>query len=167
MPIDTNLLRQALGSVPTSVCAITARTRPGSAVAMIVGSFCSISLDPPLVGFFPARSSETWNAMRDTQEFTVNVLDVTQHELCKALSAKGPKPYDTLLASDSAKGPIRLAEAVAWIDCTLHAIVEAGDHELVMGRVIELSATASGRPMIFHRGQFSSLHPSEAQFTVG
>src|SRR5690554_4284981 len=86
-PIDSKALRTVLGSYPTGVCAISARVK-GAPLAMVVGTFTSVSLDPPLVGFLPARSSETWALLRGVERFCVNVLAADQAEMCQRMATR-------------------------------------------------------------------------------
>ena len=71
--IDVRSYREVLGHYPTGVCAISAFVA-GTPLAMVVGTFTSVSLEPPLIGFLPARSSETWQQLRQAEDFCVNVL---------------------------------------------------------------------------------------------
>ena len=82
MSIDPMKFRQVLGHFPTGVTVVTATTADGGPVGLTIGSFTSVSLDPPLVGFLPQVNSERWQAINETGSFVVNVLGAHQSELC-------------------------------------------------------------------------------------
>src|SRR5882757_1852054 len=73
-PVDPLRYRQVLGQYPTGVCAITAKRGGAESVAMVVGSLASVSLNPPLIAFFPDRASSSWAKLRDCEDFCVNIL---------------------------------------------------------------------------------------------
>ena len=153
-PIDSKALRTVLGSYPTGVCAISARVG-GVPLAMIVGTFTSVSLDPPLVGFLPARSSETWALLRGAERFCVNVLAADQVELCQRMATRGPERFADVCWIDGAGGTPRIDGAVAWISCDLASVTDAGDHEFVLGHVRAMDVVRDTAPLLFHRGCFA------------
>lgn len=155
--IDPATFRQVLGSYPTGVCAITATGTDGAPVGMVVGTFTSVSLDPPLVGFLPDKSSTTWPLVAATGEFCVNVLGSDQMEVCRQLAGKGPDKFAGLSTTLSAFGQPVVAEAIARIDCRVHAVIDAGDHWFVLGRVLALEVTRDGDPMLFWRGKYGGF----------
>lgn len=155
MTIDGATFRHVMGHYPTGVCAITATVdeRP---VGMIVGSFTSASLDPPLVGFLPGRRSTTWPAIEATGRFCVNVLSHDQHALCALIAAKAGDPFERVAHRRSAAGLPILDGVVAWIDCALHAVHEAGDHFIVLGAVEALGVETAEPPLVFLRGAYGA-----------
>jgi len=91
--IDPAVFRQVLGSYPTGVCAITALGPDGQPVGMVVGTFTSVSLDPPLVGFLPDKNSSTWPLIEGAGRFCVNALGADQQATCRSLAARGPDKF--------------------------------------------------------------------------
>lgn len=156
---DAREFRRILGHYPTGVCAITAVTEAGEPLGMIVGSFTSVSLDPPLVGFFPDKSSSTWPRIEAAARFCVNVLGDHQQGVCRSLAAKGEDKFAAIGYSLSELGSPIIDGALAWIDCELDAVHEAGDHFIVLGKVKGLDSHHEGNPMIFHKGGYGSLAP--------
>ena len=156
MTIDSNHYRQVLGHYPTGVCAITT-VHEGEPVGMIVGSFTSASLDPPLVAFFPDKKSATWPKVEMSGRFCVNVLTDNQHDVCRSLSSKLPNKFEALAYGLSDGGLPVFSEAAAWIDCTLHAVHEAGDHYVVLGLVQAMDVASPLQPMLFFRGGYHGL----------
>lgn len=151
-PIDTRALREALGQYPTGVCAVSARVE-GTPMAMVVGTFTSVSLIPPLVGFLPARNSETWKRLRQANSFCVNVLAADQALLCQQMATRGPERFAHVCWTEGADNTPRIDGAVVWISCQTASVTEVGDHDFVLGHVRALEVARDTAPLIFHRGR--------------
>ena len=159
---DGREFRRILGHYPTGVCVITTLSR-SEPIGMVVGSFTSISLEPALVGFFPDRRSSTWPKIEATGQFCVNVLAERQQDLCRALAAKVANKFDTIAYRLSDAGLPIIEGVVAWIDCELHAVHEAGDHFIAIGSVRALDVERPDHPLVFLRGAYGSFSPSAAE----
>ncbi len=157
--IDPARFRQTLGRYPTGICAVTATSAAGEPLAMIVGSFTSVSLDPPLVGFFPDRASSSWAKLRNCQLFGINVLAASQQQICSQLASKAPDKFSGISSTTSPQGVPRLDGALAWIECRLHAITLAGDHDFVLGEVLDLAINAEGPPLLYWGGIYGQFKP--------
>ena len=156
--IDPTMFKQVLGHYPTGVCVVTSNDRDGRPVGMAVGSFTSVSLAPPLVAFFPDRRSATFERIRETQRFCVNVLSDHQEDVSQRFAGSGVDKFAGSVHRASDLGLPILSEVVAWIDCRLHAVHEAGDHFIVIGDVTSLAIENSVRPLIFHKGCYGRLN---------
>jgi 3-hydroxy-9,10-secoandrosta-1,3,5(10)-triene-9,17-dione monooxygenase reductase component len=156
---DSREFRRILGHYPTGVCAITAINSAGPK-GMIVGSFTSVSLDPPLVAFLPNRKSKSWPEIEATGQFCVNVLSEHQLKVCKVLSSKSDNKFETVSYRLSQTGVPILEDVVAWIDCRLYAVHEAGDHYIAIGEVRALDVVHPHSPLLFHQGRYGSFSPS-------
>jgi flavin reductase (DIM6/NTAB) family NADH-FMN oxidoreductase RutF len=155
-PIDPDRFRHVLGHLPTGVTVVTANGADGP-VAMSANSVTSVSLEPPLILFCPAKSSTTWPLIRDTGRFCVNVFAAHHEEASRRFSAKGVDRFAGVTWHARASGPA-LDDAVAWIECTIDAIHEAGDHLVVIGAVDELDQRgADVEPLVFFRGRYGSF----------
>ncbi|MBD8869347.1 flavin reductase family protein [Nocardioides donggukensis] len=150
--------RDVLGGYCSGVTVVTAVSR-GEPVGMTCQSFASISLDPPLVMFSPARTSRAWPVMQRAGVFCVNFLAADQEELATVMASRGADKFAGLPWSPSRTGSPLFEGTVGHVDCTVHAVHEAGDHYVVIGRVqdMDLHPDASGRPpapLLFHRGEY-------------
>src|SRR5699024_4327234 len=106
---------------------------------MTVGSFVSVSLDPPLVGFMPSKTSASWAAIRNSgRRFGVNMLGNAQEDVCRAVAKRERNKLEGFDWSWTELGTPRLADSVAFIDCETEHIYEGGDHDIVIGRVSAL-----------------------------
>ncbi len=128
-------------------------------------SFSALSLDPPLVVFMVGRTSTTWPRIARAGVFCVNVLGADQGELCRRFAVSGTDKFAGVAHTPApATGSPRLTGALAWIDCTIHAVHPGGDHLIVVGRVETLgadtddgTADTDGAPLLFHRGRFGGF----------
>jgi 3-hydroxy-9,10-secoandrosta-1,3,5(10)-triene-9,17-dione monooxygenase reductase component len=155
--IDPRLFRDVLGTYPTGVCVVTSVDAAGQRHGLVIGSFTSISLDPPLVGFFPDKRSHTWPRIEATGRFCVNVLGADQLALCRRFAARAEDKFAELAHAHSPSGLPVLDDAIAWIDCTIERVTEVGDHWLVVGAVEALGKREGGNPLLFFRGQYHDL----------
>ena len=92
-PIEGSHFRTVLGHFPTGVAVVTGITSDGKPAGLAVGSFSSVSLDPPLVAFMPDRSSTSWPRFRESGSFCVNILGSDQESVCRAFAARGGSPF--------------------------------------------------------------------------
>lgn len=157
--IDFTKFREVLGSYPTGVSAITARTDEGTPAGMVVGTFTSVSLDPPLVGFLPDKKSQTWPLIANTGRFCVNVLGSDQQQICRQISAKAPDKFAGIEYHISDHNLPVITNSIARIECNIHSINDAGDHWFVLGYVINLEIMQDKDPMLFHRGRYGGFLP--------
>jgi len=154
--IDGDLYRKVLGRYPTGVTLVTAMDGE-EPMAMVIGSFVSVSMDPPLVGFLPGKGSYTWGRMEGAGAFCVNVLADDQADLSNAFFRKDGDPWEgTGWQPAAATGSPAIPSCLASIDCTVHEVVDAGDHWFVMGRVVGVSHVDEGSPLVFLGGRYGS-----------
>ncbi|MDQ6697355.1 MAG: flavin reductase family protein [Actinomycetota bacterium] len=147
--------REVLGHVPTPVVVVTA-AGPQGPVGLAIGSFVSVSLEPLLVGFFPAKTSSSWPIIRDAGRFCVNVLADDQTSLSQTFAARGGDKFESVSWRPGPSGAPVLEQCVVWIECDLDAEIDAGDHLLVLGRVTGLDLARDAHALVFHRGDYTS-----------
>lgn len=152
--IEPRHFRETLGHYPTGVVVVTAVTEEDGPIGMVVGSFTSVSLDPPLVAFLPQKSSETFERLRTASSFCVNVLSAEQEQLCRDLETGGHGRFADIGWTPSPSGAPVIDDVVAWIDCTYESIAEAGDHYIVIGRVGAVDVVKAALPLLFFQGGY-------------
>jgi len=158
--IDPRQFRQVLGHFPTGVAVVTGLSAEGGPAGMAVGSFTSVSLDPPLVAFLPDKASTSWATIRDSGSFCVNILGAEQESICRAFAVKGGDKFAELSWRPAGSGSPVLDGVLAWIDCDVEAVYEAGDHWIVVGAVRQLEVANPALPLVFFQGgygRFASL----------
>jgi 3-hydroxy-9,10-secoandrosta-1,3,5(10)-triene-9,17-dione monooxygenase reductase component len=159
--VSPAVLRDVLGHFATGVVVVTSRAGDGTAqdselLGFTCQSFVSLSLDPPLVSFAPARTSSTWPRIREVGRFCVNVLAADHTELSDRF-ARPAGTGDKFAGVDWCPAPSGapvLEGVIAWVDCTLWAEHDGGDHTIAVGRVLDLSADPTRPPLLYYRGRY-------------
>jgi 3-hydroxy-9,10-secoandrosta-1,3,5(10)-triene-9,17-dione monooxygenase reductase component len=159
--VDPRLMREVLGHFASGVTVVTADSEDGP-IGFTCQSFSSLSLDPPLIAFAPARTSQTWPRLRDMGRFCVNVLAEGQDAVSQNFARSGADKFAGVAWTPSPHGSPVLDDVVAWIDGELWAEYDGGDHTIVVARVLDLGAHPERRPLLFHRGSYGLLHRSDA-----
>ncbi|WP_416985987.1 flavin reductase family protein [Streptomyces sp. T028] len=152
--MDTKKFRRVLGHFCTGLTVVTSTTDAGP-VGFTCQSFSSLSLDPPLIVLCPAKSSTTWPEIRRSGRFCVNILADHQETLSSRFAVSGGAKFAGVEFGASPNGSPLLPDALAWLDCTLNAEYDGGDHSIAIGRVHDLDAAPGARPLLFHRGQYA------------
>jgi flavin reductase (DIM6/NTAB) family NADH-FMN oxidoreductase RutF len=155
--IDESRFRQVLGHFPTGVTVVAAKADGEPPVGLAVGSFFSVSLDPPLVGFCPGKSSSSWPKIEATGHFCVNILAEDQEDVARTFAGKGEDKFESVGWKPAGTGSPVIRDVLAWIDCAIEDVHDAGDHYIVTGRVHELKVEREGHPLVFFRGGYGSF----------
>ena len=160
--IDQQQFRSVLGHYPTGVCVVTGSPEDERAAGLVVGTFTSVSLEPPLVGFFVRKRSYSWDKIRAGGRFCVNVLGADQRDLAHRFAAPTANKFEGVSHSTSQHGLPILDGVVAAIECELHDERDAGDHNIVLGKVLALNILRVADPLLFFRGQYGTFSPLTA-----
>ena len=156
--MDPQSYREFFGQLPTGVTAIVARTDAGP-VGLVVGTFSSVSLNPPLVSFMVTAGSRSWTAVRAVGRFTANILASDQRRLSQILSGWSPDKFRTVKFRSDNENVIN--DCLAWATCVLEREVEAGDHLIVLATPLELTVARPARPLIFFQRAYHRTLPVE------
>ncbi len=155
---DPKHFRTVMGKVPTCVTVVTAMVDE-TPTAMVIGSFVSVSLDPPLAGFFCTSSSYTWQQLAKADVLGVNVLSANQIDVSNACMREPAERFEGLDWSMSEGAP-RFAGTSAWLALTPHQVLPAGDHEFALCNVVHMEHDDEAEePIIFFGGDYRSLAP--------
>lgn len=153
-PADSRPLRDALGRFATGVCVITALDEAGP-IGMTANSFASLSLDPPLVMWSPARASRRFTSFVEANHFAIHVLAADQVELAHHF-ARNARDFDRPGVAHNAQSVPTLNGVLARFDCAREAVHDAGDHAIVVGRVLAVCQRAAA-PLVFAQGRMGPL----------
>ncbi|WP_244928817.1 flavin reductase family protein [Nocardioides sp. W7] len=146
-------MRRAMGYFASGVTVVTGHGE--EPVGFACQSFASVSLEPPLVMFCADHKGRAWPDIRRSGRFTVNVLGEDQDELCQRFGSSRGRKYDGLDWELSRWGTPSLPGVLMRVHAEVEAVHVAGDHDVVIGRVLELETTPPWRqPMLFFRGRF-------------
>lgn len=146
-------MRQAMGSFASGVTVVTGRDGE-EPVGFACQSFASVSLEPPLVLFCADHRGRAWPRIKTSGRFTINVLGEHQTDLCDRFGSSRGRKFDGLEWTTSAIGTPSLPNVLMRVHAEVSDVVVAGDHDVVMGRVIQLETPTAERPMLFFRGRF-------------
>jgi flavin reductase (DIM6/NTAB) family NADH-FMN oxidoreductase RutF len=148
-----------MGAYPTGVTIVAAVDDDGSPFGLTVNSFTSLSLDPPLVLICVGRSSTWHDRLVDGRGFAVNILAAGQEEVASRFAVEPSEGrFEGVAWRAGSSGAPVLSDAAATVECTVHRVLEGGDHTILVGRVASLHVT--DRPaLVFHRGRFSVSAP--------
>ena len=157
--IDPRGYRDTLGRMPTGVTIITTCDENGERAGATVGSFTSLSLDPPLVQFSLDKSANCHQQFIECSHFAVNILAEDQTDLSGVFASKNDRPWDELplVEGDHTTAPL-LEGCLAYIECQHEATYPGGDHEIFVGRVLGMRIEGlDRRPMVFFGGTYRRL----------
>ncbi|MFV8160986.1 3-hydroxy-9,10-secoandrosta-1,3,5(10)-triene-9,17-dione monooxygenase reductase subunit [Mycobacterium sp. 134] len=156
--VDQGFFRNVLGRFCTGITVVTTVDQ-GTPVGFTCQSFAALSLDPPLVLFCPTKRSGAWHAIHASGHFCINVLSEKQENVSAKFGSRTPDKFGGIQWRPSRSGSPILADALAFIDCTVYAVHEGGDHFVVYGAVQELweSGESDVRPLLFYRGAYAGI----------
>ncbi len=155
-PIDGDHFRHVLGHFASGVVVVTAQGN-GRPVGITCQSFSSLSLDPPLVLFCTRKASWAWARIWEAGHFCVNILGEDQEGVGLVFADPTLDKFAEVRHAGQNTGAPVLDGVMGWIDCALHAVYDGGDHDIVVGRVLDLGVDLDRRPLVFYRGGFERL----------
>ncbi len=154
--IDTRALRDAFGTFATGVTVATTTTRDGTPVGFTANSFTSVSLDPPLILVCIADSARGYQAFKRASFFGINILSAGQQDISNVFASRGADKFQAVDWRTSPFGAPALAGVTAFLECAHHSWVDAGDHGILIGRVVN-AETSDAKPLCYHRGRYAAL----------
>jgi len=156
---DSARFRQVMGHFCTGVTVVTGLSG-GAPAGFTAVSFTSVSLDPPLVSICATNTSKSWPAIQASGAFCVNILAEDQEALCREFAMSGGDKFRGVgwTRSHGTGSPL-LNDVLAWVDCRIEQEYQAGDHTIVLGRVVDLGIEEEGAPLLFFRGGYGGFEP--------
>lgn len=155
-------LRDAFGTFMTGVTVVTTRDAEGRPLGFTANSFSSVSLDPPLLLVSMARASQNYAAFAAARGFAINVLSEGQKDVSNTFARPVEDRFATVYWRNGPAGSPIIAGVAAWFDCSLHQIVEAGDHAILIGRVEGFEATPAPGLGYYRGGYFTPVQTGAA-----
>jgi flavin reductase (DIM6/NTAB) family NADH-FMN oxidoreductase RutF len=152
-------LRHAMSYFATGVAVVTSRGASGQPVGTTANAVTSLSLDPALILVCFAHASQTLAALRDHGAFAVNVLGAHHRDVSSAFARRGSDgAWDGIDYHAGHTASPRLSDALATLDCAVEETFPGGDHQIVVGRVLEIDVSERDRePLLYYRGDYASL----------
>lgn len=149
-------LRHAFGSFATGVTVVTTRQADGTPRGFTANSFSSVSLDPPLLLVCLAKSAHSCAAFAKAEHFAVSVLADNQQEISGLFASQSAHKFDIASWHDGCMNMPLIDHALAHFTCTRHRLVDAGDHLILVGRIVSHGAR-EGKPLGFFRGAYFDI----------
>ena len=157
MTIDPKKLRQCFGTFMTGVTIVTSKDEQGNPIGFTANSFTSVSLDPPLLLVCIDKKSEQLSAYSHGDGFAINILANNQQDLSNRFAAPVGNRFDGIEWQKSNAGNPLLSDTAAYFDCSMEKTVDAGDHIIIIGRVVECDANGK-MGLGYHSGQYFTLN---------
>ena len=151
-------MREALGTFCSGITVVTAMD-DDQPVGFTCQSFSSLSLDPPLVSFNPARTSTTWPRIREGGVFAINVLSSDHVAISNGFAQRGTDQFRGVRWESGPLGAPLIHGVLAWSECRLWAEYDGGDHTIVAAEVLNLTARPAAGPLLFYQGEYHLLNP--------
>ncbi|MDP3300034.1 MAG: flavin reductase family protein [Phenylobacterium sp.] len=153
-PFEAPAWRAAMGAFASGVVIVTTEDEEGRPVGTTVSAFSSVSLDPPLLLVCLDHKSRTRAAVKRSGHFCINILAAGQGGLARLFAGPGATDrFANLEITPGVLGAPQITGALASIDCRLHSLHAAGDHDILIGRGLNIQA-AAGEPLIYSQGRF-------------
>lgn len=158
--MDEFRFRDLCGRFATGITVVTAFDAQGLPAGMTVNSFASVSLDPPLVSIAIDHAASAFEALHTADRWTVNILEAHQEALSRRFSSTNPDRFDGVGWRRGPDNELLLDGALAWLVCRRWHSLEAGDHTVLIGQVVDGESAEHGRPLLYYRGGYSDTGAS-------
>lgn len=160
MQHDARALRSVLGNFATGVAIVSAVTEDGCTAGLTVNSFTSVSLDPKLVMFSLRNDAWSRPLFERATAIGISFLAAEQEPLSRHFSTACEDRWKDVPSITGPNGSLLVDGALAQLDCVLEKSVEAGDHCLIICRLLNFQAKGNGAPLLFFRGSYGYLPTS-------
>lgn len=158
MPFDTSIQRHILGRFATGITVIT--TKVGDELCgLTANAFASLSLNPPLVLVAIDHRAHSYEKLKASRTYAVNILRSTQQEVSARFAKPGPKDFAGLALTTAETGAPILTDSLAWLDCRVSAILPGGDHDIFVGEIVA-GEFHEGEPLLYFAGKYGHFHPA-------
>lgn len=155
-PLDSKALRNAFGSYMTGVTVITAMNDDGKPVGFTANSFTSVSLNPPLLLVCPAKSLSSFDVFANCTHFAVNILSEEQQHISNIFAGSKDDRFAQIEWHIDEQGNPVIEGALTHFSCKTDRNLEAGDHNLLLGEVLDFSSR-EGMGLGYASGGYFSL----------
>lgn len=161
--INPRALRNAFGSFMTGVTVVTTRAHDGTPVGFTANSFASVSLDPPLLLVCPGKFLSCFEMFQNAEHFAVSVLAAGQEDISTTFASFKGDRFARVAHDPDLHGVPLIRGAAAQFSCRKWQAVPAGDHSVLLGRVIAFDHT--GNPGLgYGGGRYFSMKPDSPKF---
>jgi flavin reductase (DIM6/NTAB) family NADH-FMN oxidoreductase RutF len=156
---DQAMLRRAFGCFPSGVAAFCGLV-DGRPDGMAASSFTSVSLGPPLVLVCVQNTSATWSRIAGLPRLGISVLAAEHGPVAQALASKDGDRFSPVQWEATESGAVFVHGSSLWLECSVHDVVGAGDHRIVLLQVESLAMSPDTAPLVFHASGFHEIAAS-------
>lgn len=157
MAFNSRDFRNSLGAFATGVTVMTACDSKHEPFGITVNSFSSVSLEPPLILFCIDKSAFFYEAFLNIEYFGVNILSEGQRKLSNAFAKSSAQPWDEVSYQLTKHASPQFSESHGFMECQLEATHDAGDHTIIVGRVVQLDPGKKGFPLLYYKGKYHTI----------
>ena len=161
--IDQQQLRAAFSTFLTGVTVVTTKAADGTPVGFTANSFTSVSLDPPLLLVCLSNTLNCMAAFEQTEHFAVNILASNQQDVSNTFASYDGDRFQKTPHRVGNNGCPLLDDCSAWFECEIHQRIEAGDHIIYVGRILDYQFEESDPLGYSRQGYFSLQHEQLAR----
>lgn len=166
MTFEPRALRDAFGAFLTGVTVVTTHNADGAPIGFTANSFASVSLDPPLLLVCLARTSRNYETLTTARGFAINILSEDQKDVSNTFARPVEDRFASVNWTNGPFGSPVFADVAAWFDCSMHQVVDAGDHVILIGR-IEAFENSGKTGLGYARGGYFTPALAEKKLLVG
>jgi flavin reductase (DIM6/NTAB) family NADH-FMN oxidoreductase RutF len=159
MAIEAQELRRVMGHFATGVTVITTKDKEGTPNGLTANAFMSLSLEPPLVIISVDKKATCYSCFEPDNGFTVNFLSDDQEEISRRFATKGADKFADLKWRPGDNGAALIDGALGSVECKITQCHDGGDHTIVIGEILNVSANGD-RPLLFFKGGYQRLPAS-------
>lgn len=159
-PADHLSLRDTFATLPSGVAVVAARV-DAAPVGLLVSSFVTVSLDPPLVSICVDHGSKTWPLLGQAHRLGISVLAGGHESTARQFAGPAAQRFAGVDLHTSEGGAVLVDEAAGWFECSGYAEVTAGDHDVVLLSVHGHRRRPDTEPLVFHGSRFRWLSADE------
>jgi flavin reductase (DIM6/NTAB) family NADH-FMN oxidoreductase RutF len=158
--IDAMEFRKTLGAFVTGVTVVSTRQQDGTPRGFTANSFTSVSLDPALVLICIGKSAASYPVFSAAAHFSISILAEDQKQVSSLFASKAADKFEQVAWHPGLTGSPVIDGSAAWFDCETHQVVEAGDHIILIGRVVDFANTTAS-PLGYGRGAYLTFSLSQ------
>jgi flavin reductase ActVB len=155
-------LKDVMARFPTGVAIVTTRDETGSPHGLTVSSFCSVSLDPPLVLVCVAKSANCFPVFVRARDFAVSILRERHVDLARRFAKRSADKFAGGGFVRTPRGSVIVDNALAAVECSVERQHDAGDHVILVGGVVDQLLADAGQPAVYFDRQFTAINSTNA-----
>ena len=161
--LDGDVFRQVMATLAAAVTVVTTVDADGEPRGMTTTAVTSVSLEPPLLLVCAAHESRTLAAIRDSGRFAVNLIEASSSHVAVTFASKDPEKFgDSGWSLGRHGSPVLHEHVLAWAECLVEREIEAGDHVVLIGRVVHAAVGDDERaPLTYFRRRFGTWSHAE------